>query len=208
MFSAGAFCSPLRNDTTHMPSAVVQAVISELSGPAMVTAGWTLLGMNFMPMGPTAGMVGACEPQKTWGNRTFLNMMEHAPLFLSSLWVFAIFVSAEEATKIGTTYIALRSLYPVIWAAFGGANGAPMQPCTWFLFGKGMNLFYVTFPQYGCVFYMALATLLKLGLAIDLNSIVGVPALAAPLGFGLFLYHFALGGFPYLQKAVAPLFGK
>lgn len=39
MFSAGAFCSLLRNDTTHMPSAVVQAVISELSGPAMVTAG-------------------------------------------------------------------------------------------------------------------------------------------------------------------------
>ena len=48
------------------------------------------------------------------------------------------------------------------------------------------------FPQYGCVFYMALATLLKLGMGVDLNAAVGVPAVAAPLGFGLFLYHFVV----------------
>ena len=54
---------------------------------------------------------------------------------------------------------------------------------------------------------MALATLLKLSpLGIDLNAMVGCPALVAPLGFGLFLYHFALGCFPFVQKAVAPLF--
>ena len=55
---------------------------------------------------------------------------------------------------------------------------------------------------------MALATLLKLGMSIDLNAMVGMPAIAAPLGMGLFLYHFALGGVPYLQKALMPLFGK
>ena len=159
-----------------------------------------------MPLGPTSGMVGASEAQKKWGDRTFLNMMEHAPLFLSSLWLFAIFVSAEEAAKIGSVYLFLRAMYPIIWAKWGGKGGAPMKPYTYFFFGEGMNLFYCTFPQYGCVFYMALATLLKTAFGISLNSMVGIPAIAAPLGFGLFLYHFALGGFPYLQKAVKPLF--
>ena len=192
-----------------MVSAVVAAVLSAdaidaLAGPAMVTAGYVLLGLHFMPLGPTA----PDGPQKTWGNRAFLNMMEQAPLFLSSLWVFAIFVSPAEAAKIGTVYVCLRACYPFIWAVWGGANGAPMKPYTWFLFGKGINLFYCTFPQYGCIFYMALATLLKLGMNINLNAAVGVPAVAAPLGFGLFLYHFALGVFPYLQAAVKPLFAK
>ena len=53
---------------------------------------------------------------------------------------------------------------------------------------------------------MAAATLLKLGMGINLNAMVGVPAIAAPLGAGLFLYHFALGCFPFLQEAVKPLF--
>ena len=70
-----------------------------------------------------------------------------------------------------------------------------------------MNLFYCTFPQYGIVFYMALATLLKLGMGVSLLS-MGSPSLVAPLGFGLFLYHFALGGVPYLQAALKPLFEK
>ena len=103
-------------------------------------------------------------------------------------------------------YLALRFCYPVIWAVWGGASGAPMAPYTWFLFGKSMNLFYITFPQYGIVFYMALATILKLGYAIDLNGATGYPALTASLGFGLFLYHFALGGVPFLQSALKPLF--
>jgi hypothetical protein len=96
-----------------MPSAVVAAIVEELAGPAMVTAGYVLMGMNFMPLGPTAGLVGASDAQKTWGNRTFLNMMEHAPLFLSSLWVFGIFVSPSEAARIGSIYLGLRFCYPV-----------------------------------------------------------------------------------------------
>ena len=85
-----------------MPSAVLSAIVDELAGPAMVTAGYVLWGMNVMPLGPTSGMVGASAAQSKWGERTFLNMMEHAPLFLSSLWTFAIFVSAAEAAKIGS----------------------------------------------------------------------------------------------------------
>ena len=114
-----------------MPSAVLSAIVDELAGPAMVTAGYVLWGMNVMPLGPTSGMVGASAAQSKWGDRTFLNMMEHAPLFLSSLWTFAIFVSAAEAAKIGAVYLALRMCYPIIWAIWGGANGAPMKPYTW-----------------------------------------------------------------------------
>lgn len=188
-------------------AAVAAASVPDFSGVAMVTAGYVITAMNFMPLGPTAAMTGQTAGQIKWGDRTFLNMMEHAPTFLPVLWTFAFFVSAAEAAKLGAIYLALRICYPIIWAVVGGAKGAPMMPHTWFLFGKGLNLFYCTFPQYGIVFYMALATLLKMcPLAFDLNSAVVIPAVAAPLGFGLFLYHFALGFFPFIQKAVSPLF--
>ena len=37
-----------------MPSAVLSAIVDELAGPAMVTAGYVLWGMNVMPLGPTS----------------------------------------------------------------------------------------------------------------------------------------------------------
>jgi len=171
----------------------------------IVTGAYVLLAMNLMPLGPTAGMIGASDPQKRWGDRAFTNTMEHAPTFLSSLWIFAVFCSADVATKLGATYTILRAFYPIIWAVFGGANGPPMEPQTWLLFGKKMNLFYSTFPQYGIVFYMALAVVLK-GLAIDLNALVVMPSVVAPLGFGLGIYHFALTFGPLMNKMVMPLF--
>ena len=39
-----------------MPSAVLSAIVDELAGPAMVTAGYVLWGMNVMPLGPTSGV--------------------------------------------------------------------------------------------------------------------------------------------------------
>jgi len=144
--------------------------------------------------------------QKNWGNRTFLNMMEHAPLFLSSLWIHAVFVSADVAAALGAIYVCLRLCYPIVWMVFGGEAGAPMAPYTWFLFGKKINLFYFTFPQYGIVFYLSFATVLKIGFGIALNELVGAPIYVAPIGCGLFLYHFALGGFPFIQAAAAPFF--
>ena len=37
---------------------------------------------------------------------------------------------------------------------------------------------------------------------------VGNPAIVVPVGCGLFMYHFALGCYPYLQQAIKPLFAK
>ena len=134
--------------------------------------------------------------------------MEHSNLFLSSLWIHAVFVDPAVSTTLGFTYVGLRSLYPVIWALVGGADGAPMRPYTWFFFGDRLNLFYITFPQYGIVFYLALSVVFSLGFDMNLNAMVKMPGIVAPLGFGLFLYHFALGGFPILQGAMKPYFAK
>lgn len=217
--SMAALCAaPRRVVTSQRKAAAAKAAAAvvapavaaspELAGAAMVTAAYVVLAMNFMPLGPIAGLVGASPAQIKWGDRAFGNLVEHAPLFLSSLWCFAVFVSAAEAAKIGAVYVALRALYPVVWAVFGGAKGVPFSPYTWFLFGTSFNIFYLTFPMYGCVMYMAAATLLKLGMSVDLNALVMTPAVVAPVGFGLFLYHFALGCFPFIQKAVMPLFAE
>ena len=181
----------------EMPPNMTEA----LAGPALVTAAFVLIALHFMPLGPLA----PDGPQKVWGNRTFLNMMEQSNLFLSALWLHAIWVSPDVATQLGAIYLCLRALYPVVWAVWGGPNPSSY---TWLLFGTKFNIFYVTFPQYGIVFYMALAAVLKLGMAVDLNALVVAPVVVAPLGCGLFLYHFVLGGFPLLHERLKPLFAK
>ena len=77
-----------------------------LEGPAVVQALHTILAMNFMPLGPVAyglGMGGKSmnAAQQKWGDRTFMNMMEQAPLFSAALWLHAYFVDAVVATKLG-----------------------------------------------------------------------------------------------------------
>lgn len=183
------------------------ADLAGLSGTALVTSAYVFVVMNLMPWGPTAPMVQATEQHKHWGMRAFQNTMEHAPLFLAALWTHAIFVSAEAATAMGWVYVALRACYPVVWAVVGGANGQPMAGYTWFLFGDKFNLMYCTFPQYGIVMYMAVANMLSLGCGFDLNALVVMPAAFAPIGMGLFLFHFCMGIIPIVQKAVIkPLF--
>ena len=54
--------------------------------------------------------------------------------------------------------------------------------------------------------YMVVANILELGFGLDLNALVIVPALVAPLGFGLFLFHFSLGLFPLLQNMIKSRF--
>jgi len=70
------------------------------------------------------------------------------------------------------------------------------------LFGGLKQIYYSTFPQYGIVFYMAFATVLKLAFGFCLNTFVKKPLLVAPIGFGYFLYHYAYGIYPVLQEHV------
>jgi len=188
--------------------AIAPKMLTGLEGPALVQAGHTILAMNFMPLGPTAyglGMGGkVMSPgQRKWGDRAFGNMMEHAPLFTAALWLHAVFVSPAVATGLGAIYLALRLMYPVIWALFGGEDGVPHDAYSLMpLFGGLKQIYYSTFPQYGIVFYMAFATVLKLAFGFCLNTFVKNPLLVAPVGFGYFLYHYAYGIYPVLQEHV------
>ena len=158
--------------------------------------------------GPTAyglGMGGKqmSPGQKKWGERTFLNMIEQAPLFYTALWLHAVFVSPAVATNLGCAYLLLRLAYPVIWALFGGEDGVPHTEYSVVpLFGQLKQIYYSTFPQYGIVFYLAFSTVLKIAFAISLNAIVKMPVLAATVGFGWFLYHYAYVLYPLLHEHV------
>ena len=123
------------------------------------------------------------------------------------MWVHAIFVSPEVATTLGIVYVCLRACYPVVWALADPTSGkAPKAAYTWLLFGKTLSIYYCTYPQYGIIVYMVVANALSLGLDFDLNALVIMPALVAPILFGLSLFHFSLGLFPFLQIALKPLF--
>jgi hypothetical protein len=124
---------------------------STSAGPAVITALWILLAYKFMPLGPTAMFQGLSSGQQRWGDRSFLNMIEQAPLFLGALWVHAFHVSFLTATQLGFVYLGLRSLYPWIWLLRGSEAGPPYP-----------FMFNFTFKQYGIAFYLALTAVLKI----------------------------------------------
>ena len=98
----------------------------------------------------------------------------------------------EASTRCAFALCVPWLCYPIIWALVGGGGvGAPFP-----------QIFFSTFPQYGIAFYMALAVVLELGAGLDLNAMVGNPLLVAPIGFGAFLYVFAIYLVPVLQKNV------
>ncbi len=47
-------------------------------------------------------------------DRTQLNMLEHAPVFITLMWLYAIFISTENATIIGGFYVIIRGFYPFV----------------------------------------------------------------------------------------------
>lgn len=136
--------------------------------------------------------------------------MEHFPLFNMALWLHAVFVSPTVATNLGLTYLILTVMYPVIWALFGGEAGVPTKPYSLTPpFGPLKQIYYSTFPRYGIVFYLALSTVLKIAFGICLNTIVKMPVIAATLGFGWFLYHYAYVCYPLLhENAFSKCFAK
>lgn len=91
-----------------------------------------------------------------------MNMMEQAPLFLTSLWSFAIVISADRAASLGKLYLVFRSLYAPIWLVFGGEGGPPMP-----------HLMISTFPQYGINIYFSLSVVIKLVFEKDIDVILG-----------------------------------
>lgn len=160
---------------------------------AMVQAAWTLMAYTIMPLGAAASLGGHSKGQANWGSRAFLNMMEQAPVFLSSLWMCAVFVSADVAATLGWAYLALRALYPLIWLFIGGEAGCPIP-----------IIFVSTFPQYGIVTYMALATLLKCDSGDDLSEYFNGSPLLGSLACGAVIYLAVM----YMYMPLAGVIGK
>lgn len=78
-------------------------------------------------------------------DRTFLNMVEQAPVFLTALWMHAIFVSPKNAAKAAYYYIGFRALYP-------------------FCFMKGSTTPWIlisTLPNYTTIWYLLGTTCYK-----------------------------------------------
>lgn len=170
--------------------------MGELDGVALITAVWGAFAYLMLPWGPTAGMTKMSPSQIKFGDRSFMNLIEQAPLFLSSLWVHAFFVSADAATTLGWTYVIFRFFYPIIWLVKAGPEPGYPMPAG----------FIVTFPCYGIVMFMYLATIAKLGMGMEFSvtmSCVG----ALVITFVMLAY--AIGLCPIFQtKVFKPFFDK
>ena len=123
-------------------------------------------------------------------------MQEQAVLFMGSLWLYAVFISASDATDLGKAYLVLRSLYPGVWMVFGGEAGMPMI---------GSQL---TFPQYAINLFMATSVVAKLGYNFDLVEVfMGYKTLAiVAYNFGFMMY--AMGVIGMLTEKVFAGFFK
>jgi len=130
------------------------------------------------------------------GHRSFLNMQEQAVLFNASLWLYAVFVSAADATDLGTAYLIMRSLYPGVWMVLGGEKGMPQI---------GSML---TFSQYAICLFQVVAVMLKLKYNADLTDyFYGYKALGV-FAFNVGFMFYAMGVIGTLSESVFAGFFK
>lgn len=74
-------------------------------------------------------------------DRVVGNTLEQMGPFLASFWLYAVFVSPRVATVLGSAYIVLRALYPVLL----GRRLSKMQ---------SKRVYVVTIPSYAIVLGM------------------------------------------------------
>uniref|UniRef100_A0A7S4NSV3 Uncharacterized protein n=1 Tax=Paramoeba aestuarina TaxID=180227 RepID=A0A7S4NSV3_9EUKA len=70
---------------------------------------------NFDP--PTESnqkIAGKLQAQLTAADRTIGNLLEQAPAFLVTLWMYSVAVDAHYGGKLGFCYVGFRSLYPFL----------------------------------------------------------------------------------------------
>lgn len=172
------------------PSPPVLTVSDIYGDVAVVSCVWVIFAYFLMPMGPTAAMSGCSAGQIKWGQRVFMNLQEQAVLFFVPLWMYAVFISADEAAWLGWLYLGFRSLYPSLWMVIGGEGGPPFP-----------QLFLSTFPAYGINLYEAVVIFAKLGCGFDIKTFFG--STFRGLAATTFLYLlFCIGITPVLHKKV------
>lgn len=83
------------------------------------------------------------DPRLLRADRSVLNMLEQMPAFVSSLWLYAVFVDANFGAKLGWFYLAFRAAYPFFF-----------YPTTT---GFSAKILYSTIPNYLVIFYYLIA---------------------------------------------------
>lgn len=76
---------------------------------------------------------------KLAADRTVGNCLEQMIPFLTSLWLYSIFISPEEAGFYGMIYVATRAYYPFVFKMGGGwllLSTVPNYICIWIMIGK------------------------------------------------------------------------
>jgi uncharacterized membrane protein YecN with MAPEG domain len=74
-------------------------------------------------------------------DRIQLNLLEHMPLFLTLMWLVAVFEKVENATCAGTIYLASRILYPFLMKKKLGRE-IPKKIFISTMIGYGVNLYF------------------------------------------------------------------
>ena len=107
----------------------LQPLVDALRPAAFVTLGWSVLYYNLLGSQVwTLAVVRIFEfaqPEDVDESyhrvaaRWAANTLEQAPVFLSSLWLYALFADSASAGTLGALYLASRALYPLFYCWIG-----------------------------------------------------------------------------------------
>ena len=133
----------------------------ELRGPIVVTAAYFLvfyamlfglqtrlkyrLRREYAERGEVFDRYRTPDGRMLRADRAVQNTHEQMVPFLTSLWLYAVFVSPTLATVLGAAYVVLRATYPFLL----GASIEQVQP---------RRVALVTFPSYAVIAWMLGAT--------------------------------------------------
>lgn len=149
---------PWHDHTVHFEEACLFTHdAAALRGPITVTAAYFVLwyamlfGLQtrtkyrlrreYAARGEVFDRYRSMDPEMMRGDRAVQNTHEQMGPFLTSMWMYAAFVSPDSATWLGTTYVALRAAYPLLL----GPRVEQVQP---------KRVAFVTLPCYAIIAWM------------------------------------------------------
>ena len=107
----------------------LEPLIDALRPAALVTLGWNVLFYNLLGSQVwTLAVVrifefaqpdDVDESYHRVAARWAANTLEQAPVFLSSLWLYALFADSASAGTLGALYLFSRVLYPLVYCWIG-----------------------------------------------------------------------------------------
>ena len=156
--------------------------LSALRGVALVTLAMNAVFYNFlgaqmnsrikdMATGDGVSMPDSIDdPANFSALRSMGNFHEQRVMFLTSMWLYALFVNPSTAAVLGTVWVITRAFYPFMFGAF--AQFTPLVEL-------------VTQQGYMATYWMSTGTILKIVWAVDLHAWCESKGVAAQCGIML-----------------------